>query len=188
MRDWTVCSTALMAYRESCDGSTISANVSQPSSAWSIIRFTLARVRADCFGSPPKTAKSRANFLCQRYRKVGILVGDSVLYVLLEDGHAGYFISTDINLSHILWTQKAEREWSSEWPRLWNRMLLVGNCRGEFTAFRSSDGAPQWSDKLKGCIRSIGTDGDAGDIFIGVQEGTVYAYSPPQIHNQPQGK
>jgi outer membrane protein assembly factor BamB len=117
-----------------------------------------------------------------------ILVGGSVLYVLLEDGHAGYFISTDINLSHILWTQKAEREWSSEWPRLWNRMLLVGNCRGEFTAFRSSDGAPQWSDKLKGCIRSIGTDGDAGDIFIGVQEGTVYAYSPPQIHNQPQGK
>jgi outer membrane protein assembly factor BamB len=108
-----------------------------------------------------------------------ILIANSVLYVFLEDGHAGYLISTDIKLAHTLWTQKAERGWSSEWPRLWNGLLLVGNCRGDFTAFRSSDGAPQWSDKLKGCIRSIGTDGDADEIFIGVQEGTVYAYSLP---------
>jgi hypothetical protein len=37
------------------------------------------------------------------------------------------------------------------------------------------------ADKLKGCLRSIGTDGDSEQIYVGVQEGTVYAYSPPLV-------
>jgi len=103
------------------------------------------------------------------------------LYIFLEDtgSKAGYLISTDLNLSEIRWTRKADRAWSSEWPRIWNGLLLAGNCRGELDAFRISDGAPQWSDSLKGCLRSIGTDGDADQIYIGMQQGTVYAYSPP---------
>jgi outer membrane protein assembly factor BamB len=52
--------------------------------------------------------------------------------------------------------------------------IVAGNCRGEVAAFRASDGAPQWKLDLKGCIRSIGSSGDM--LFIGVQEGTVYAF------------
>jgi outer membrane protein assembly factor BamB len=110
-----------------------------------------------------------------------ILVDTSALYIFLEDrdSQGGYLISTDLNLSPIRWTHKAERAWSSEWPRLWNGFLLAGNCRSELDAFRISDGAPEWSDKLKGCLRSIGTDGDNEQIYVGAQEGTVYAYTPP---------
>jgi hypothetical protein len=42
-----------------------------------------------------------------------------------------------------------------------------------------SDGAPQWSDRLKGCLRSIGTDHNTEQVYVGAQEGMVYAYSPP---------
>jgi outer membrane protein assembly factor BamB len=110
-----------------------------------------------------------------------ILADDSALYILLEDrdSKGGYLISTDLDLSHLRWTRNTDRSWSSEWPRLWNGLLLVGNCRSQLEAIRISDGAPQWSDTLKGCLRSIGTDGDSEQIFIGVQQGTVYAYSPP---------
>lgn len=110
-----------------------------------------------------------------------ILADATALYFFLEDRDvpAGYLVSTDINLSQIRWTHKSDRAWSSEWPRLWHGLLLAGNCRSDLVAFRISDGALQWSDKLKGCIRSIGTDGESEQIYIGVQEGTVYAYSPP---------
>jgi len=103
------------------------------------------------------------------------------LYMFLEDSDSqgGYLISTDLNLSQIRWSRKADRAWSSEWPRLWNGLLLAGNCRGELDAFRISDGAPQWSDSLKGCLRSIGTDADSEQLYVGAQEGTVYAYRRP---------
>jgi outer membrane protein assembly factor BamB len=112
-----------------------------------------------------------------------ILVDAPALYIFLEDrdSQGGYLISTDLNLSQIHWTHKADRAWSSEWPRLWHGLLLAGNCRGELYAFRISDGAPQWSEKLKGCLRSIGIDDDGEQMYIGAQEGTVYAYSPPVI-------
>jgi outer membrane protein assembly factor BamB len=111
-----------------------------------------------------------------------ILVDANVLYIFLEDrdSRGGYLISTNSALSQIRWTQKSDREWSSEWPTPWNGLLLAGNCRGELHAFRMSDGTPQWSDKLKGCLRSIGTDPNKEQVYIGAQEGTVYAYSPTQ--------
>jgi outer membrane protein assembly factor BamB len=110
-----------------------------------------------------------------------ILADARALYIFLEDRESkgGYLISTDLNLSQIRWTHQADRAWSSEWPRLWNGLLLAGSCRSELDAFRISDGALQWSDKLKGCLRSIGTDGESEQIYIGAQEGTVYDYSPP---------
>jgi len=112
-----------------------------------------------------------------------IVVDANALYIFLEDpgSPGGYLISTDLNLSQIRWTHKSDRAWASEWPRLWNGLLLAGNCRGELDAFRISDGAPQWSDRLKGCLRSIGTEGDGEQIYVGAQEGTVYAYSPPSL-------
>jgi hypothetical protein len=112
-----------------------------------------------------------------------IVVGEnSGLYVFLEDhdSKAGYLMSTDTALSKIRWQQKAERAWSSERPRLWKDLVLVANCRGVLAAIRQSDGAMAWSDQLKGCIRSIGTDDRSENIYIGAQEGTVYAYSPPR--------
>ena len=110
-----------------------------------------------------------------------IIADATALYIFLEDRgvQAGYLVSTDINLSQIRWTHRSDRAWSSEWPRLWDGLLLAGNCRSDLVAFRTSDGALQWSDKLKGCLRSIGTDGESEQIYVGVQEGTVYAYSPP---------
>jgi hypothetical protein len=110
-----------------------------------------------------------------------ILTDAPALYIFLEDTdvQGGYLVSTDVNLSQIRWTRRSDRTWSSEWPRLWDGLLLAGNCRSDLVAFRISDGALQWSDKLKGCLRSIGTDGESEQIYIGVQEGTVYAYSPP---------
>ena len=73
-----------------------------------------------------------------------ILVDAPALYIFLadRDSQGGYLISTDLNLSQIRWTYKADRAWSSEWPRLWNGLLLAGNCRGELDAFRISDGVP----------------------------------------------
>jgi hypothetical protein len=40
---------------------------------------------------------------------------------------------------------------------------------------------PQWSDKLKGRLRSVGTDDDNEQIYVAAQEGTVYAYRPPLV-------
>jgi outer membrane protein assembly factor BamB len=114
-----------------------------------------------------------------------ILVEGGALYIFLEDrdSRRGYLISTQTDLSRIRWTQQSDREWSSEWPTAWNGLLLSGNCRGELHAFRMSDGAPQWSDTFKGCIRSIGTDHDTEQVYVGAQEETVYAYSPPQLRD-----
>ena len=55
---------------------------------------------------------------------------------------------------------------------------VAGNCRGELEAFNASNGAPQWADSLKGCLRSIGTDVNDAQIYVGAQQGTVYAYAP----------
>jgi len=86
---------------------------------------------------------------------------------------------TDLNLSKIVWVQKTEHAWSSAWPRVWNGLLLAGNCKSELDAFRRSDGRLQWSDTLKGCLRSLGTDGHSAEIYVEAQEGTLYAFLPP---------
>ena len=100
--------------------------------------------------------------------------GDSLLLFL--ESHAdrsGYIISVDRNLTTQRWKQKSTPDWASELTHLWNGLVLAGNCRGELAAFRALDGASQWKLNLKGCIRSIGNSDDM--LFVGVQEGTVYA-------------
>jgi len=52
--------------------------------------------------------------------------------------------------------------------------VVAGNCRGEVAAFRGSDGEPRWKLNVKDCVRSIGNSGNS--LFVGVQEGTVYAF------------
>ncbi|HYH84682.1 MAG TPA: PQQ-binding-like beta-propeller repeat protein [Pyrinomonadaceae bacterium] len=98
------------------------------------------------------------------------------LYVFLENRpeRAGYIISVDTKLAGVRWKQKSSPEWTSRRSLLWKGYVVAGNCRGEVAAFRASDGEPQWKLNVKGCISSIGSSGDI--LFVGVQEGTVYAF------------
>lgn len=98
------------------------------------------------------------------------------LFLFLENRseRSGYVVSVNPDLTKLRWKQKSSPEWASERPTLWRGLIIAGNCRGEASAFRASDGAPQWKLNLKGCIRSIGTSENT--VFVGVQEGTVYAY------------
>jgi outer membrane protein assembly factor BamB len=98
------------------------------------------------------------------------------LYVFLENHseRTGYIISIDSKLAGVRWKQKSSPDWASERPHLWKGYVVAGNCRGEVAAFKASNGEPRWKLHLKGCIRSIGSSGHL--LFIGAQEGTVYAF------------
>ena len=101
---------------------------------------------------------------------------DESLLVFLENAleRNGYIISVDPGLKGLRWKRKSAPDWASERPHVWNGLVVAGNCRGDLAAFRVTDGEPQWSVTLKGCIRSIGSSGNM--LFTGVQEGTIYAY------------
>lgn len=93
---------------------------------------------------------------------------------------SGYVVTADPDLTKLRW-QQSSADWRSERPHAWGQLVVAGNCRGEVAAFRASDGAPQWKLNLKGCISSIGSSEQR--MFVGVQEGTLYAYellSPKQ--------
>ena len=66
--------------------------------------------------------------------------------------------------------------WSVTRPYLWRSTVLAGNEEGEVKAFRLSDGVEQWTIKLKGTIRSFGSDDKV--LYIGTLAGTVTAYEP----------
>ena len=87
---------------------------------------------------------------------------------------SGYVVSLTTDLTKLRWHQKSSPDWASELPYAWEGLILAGNCRGDLQSFRASDGAPQWKLNLKGCIRSIGSSEKR--VFVGVQEGTIYAY------------
>lgn len=99
------------------------------------------------------------------------------LFMFLENRseRTGYITSVDPKLTGVRWKQKSSPDWASERPYLWKGLIIAGNCRGEVAAFRASDGEPQWKLNVKGCIRSIGSSDDM--LFVGVQEGTVYAFA-----------
>jgi outer membrane protein assembly factor BamB len=86
----------------------------------------------------------------------------------------GMLLAFSDEFEHILWSQTADREWTSEQPHLWKGWVVAGNCRGDIVAYRRSDGQLAWSDHVNGCVRSFGDDGST--LYIGVQQGTVYAY------------
>jgi eukaryotic-like serine/threonine-protein kinase len=98
------------------------------------------------------------------------------LFMFLQNAseRVGYIISVDSKLTVVRWKQRSSPDWASERPHLWKESVVAGNCRGGLAAFRATDGEPQWNLSLKGCIRSIGSFGDM--LFVGVQEGTIYAY------------
>jgi outer membrane protein assembly factor BamB len=98
------------------------------------------------------------------------LVQDSLLVV----AYKGKLLSLDPSLKGVRW-ERSGGNWTR--PRAWRQSVLVGNATGELVAFRLSDGEPEWSHKLKGIITSIGSTG--GLLYIGTQEGTIYAFRPP---------
>jgi outer membrane protein assembly factor BamB len=96
-----------------------------------------------------------------------------------KEGHdVGVLIAFADEFERVLWSRSAEREWSSEQPHIWKNWVIAGNCNGDVMAYRSADGKLAWSEHVKGCVRSFGHDGST--LYIGVQEGTVYAYQPPK--------
>lgn len=95
-----------------------------------------------------------------------------------EDGRdQGVLLAFGDKFESVLWASMAEREWMSDQPHVWRDWIIAGNCKGDVAAFGASDGKPVWTDHVKGCIRSFGHD--ESTLYIGVQEGTVYAYEPP---------
>lgn len=110
------------------------------------------------------------------------LTTDSLLLFLENRSErSGYLVSVPPDLTKLQWQQKSSPDWASERPHVWGDFVVAGNCRGEAAAFRASDGARQWKLNMKGCIRSIASSEQR--MFVGVQEGTLYAYellSPKQ--------
>jgi outer membrane protein assembly factor BamB len=123
----------------------------------------------------PETGATVAELVVEATPVGRLTFADNSLLLFLENhaDRSGYIVSVDRNLTTQRWKQKSSLDWASERPHLWKGMVLAGNCRGELAAFRASDGASQWKLSLKGCIRSIGNSDDI--LFVGVQEGTVYA-------------
>ena len=104
-----------------------------------------------------------------------MIAGTSVFFLLENRAdRTGQVVSLSPDLKTVRWTNKSSPEWASERPYVSRGLVIAGNCRGELAAFGASDGAPQWSLTVKGCIRSVGDSGDL--LFAGVQEGTVYAF------------
>jgi outer membrane protein assembly factor BamB len=91
----------------------------------------------------------------------------------------GVLLKFSDEFERVLWTQLAEREWTSDQPHVWRDWVIAGNCKGDMVAYAAEDGKPAWADHVKGCIRSFGHD--ESTLYIGVQEGTVYAYQPSKL-------
>jgi outer membrane protein assembly factor BamB len=97
-----------------------------------------------------------------------------------KDGHdQGILVAFSGKSERVLWASPSEREWMSDQPHVWRDWIIAGNCKGDVAAYRANDGKPAWTDHVKGCIRSFGHD--ASTLYIGVQEGTVYAYQPSKL-------
>ncbi len=99
-----------------------------------------------------------------------------------KDHNQGMLMAFSDEFGRLLWSRSSEREWTSEQPHVWRDWVIAGNCKGELAAYRATDGKLAWSDHVKGCIRSFGHDDST--LYIGVQEGTVYAYQPSKLTNQ----
>jgi outer membrane protein assembly factor BamB len=73
------------------------------------------------------------------------------------------------------WSTEASNYWTSPRPYVWHDVVLAGDRR-ELTAFRSSDGARQWSHEFPKTVRGIGTSPKV--LYVGTLTGPLFAYSP----------
>lgn len=105
--------------------------------------------------------------------------GGSLIVFLNSKGGGGGAESLaciDLGLTKIRWGQPAAAGWSLTRAHLWRQDVLAGNESGEVIAYRLTDGAREWSHKLKGVIRSIGGTDEV--LYIGTLSGMVYAFIP----------
>ena len=100
-----------------------------------------------------------------------LIAGDSLVAFLGDEVLA----SIDLSLKKILWSAEAPKEWTSARPYLWRGIVLAGNRR-ELVAFRSSDGAREWSHQFPETVRGIGTSDEV--LYVGTLKGPIFAYSP----------
>jgi outer membrane protein assembly factor BamB len=107
-----------------------------------------------------------------------LLAVDSLL-VFLADKEENYhsLVSIDPHLKSVRWRQKAPRTWAASRLLVGRDTVIVGTPAGEVFAFRLGDGLEAWRQTFEGRVRSIGGSGDL--LYVGTQEGIVYAYLPP---------
>ena len=106
-------------------------------------------------------------------RGVPVRADRALLVMHGKDEQDQTLTALDSSLQKILWQQK--NNWCSSRPHLWRGQALLGNTRGEVAAAQLSDGAIRWSEKLRGPLRSIGSD--EGVILAGTQRGLVFAFT-----------
>ena len=102
-----------------------------------------------------------------------IVANDSLLAFLGDE----VFASFDLDLKKLRWSAEASKVWTSARPYLWHDVVLAGNRR-ELVAFRSTDGAREWSYQFPETVRGIGTSPDV--LYVGTLTGPIFAYSPKQ--------
>jgi outer membrane protein assembly factor BamB len=98
-----------------------------------------------------------------------IAVGDSL--VVFAGDRA--ITCLDLASDRVRWTRNLS--FSSSRPYVWRGSVLAATVQGELVAFRAGDGMPQWSRVFTGMIRGIGQDD--GTLYLGTQEGMIYAYA-----------
>ena len=124
------------------------------------------------------------------------VVGD----VMFIGSCAGNFYAVNKTTGQLQWSYDIRRDGNQQSfhgdPLVTNDLILIGtdkscdpNGVGHVYAFERDSGKVRWkyrstsvptdiiqinSSVYKGCIRSIGSSGDM--LFVGVQEGTIYAY------------
>jgi len=105
---------------------------------------------------------------------------DNALLLLTNNSRAADVLHCfDRDLKKVLWQQKAECEWSTARPFVWNEIVLAGNGASEVYAFRLSDGVLQWTHQLSGAIRSFGWLNDL--LVAGTIEGKVFTLAARSI-------
>jgi outer membrane protein assembly factor BamB len=114
----------------------------------------------------------------------GIIVGDSFSGAPMALGDSLVLLGAKRSVvcvepggGRVRWTRTLPNSLSSSRPYLWRGTILAGTVKGALYAFRPADGMPLWTHAFNGVIRGIGQD--EGALYIGMQEGMVYAFNRP---------
>ena len=112
-----------------------------------------------------------SDFAAESEPRWSLLIARDSLVAFLGDE---VLASIDLSLKKIRWSAEAPKEWTSARPYLWRGIVLAGNRR-ELVAFRSSDGAREWSHQFPETVRGIGTSDEV--LYVGTLKGPIFAYS-----------
>jgi outer membrane protein assembly factor BamB len=114
----------------------------------------------------------------------GLLVGppvfasDHLLVFSATGENEGELLAIDPDLKEVRWRRRPEgTRWTSARPYLRGNGILVGSGTGRIVGLAPADGSDLWSDTLPGTVRGIGWDQDV--LYVGMMDGTLYAYRPP---------